>query len=84
MVVAALESDLSGHEAFLAVADENYLDRPTTEAIKEFFGELPEQCDLSGDEAAFSTEKARETLSWEPEHSWSEAADEEVSIALVE
>lgn len=84
MVSAALGSDFSGHEAFLAVAEENYLDRPTTEAIEEFFGELPEQCELAGDEAAFSTAKARETLGWEPEHTWREAADEEVSVELVE
>lgn len=84
MVSAALGSDFEGHEAFLAVADENYLDRPTEELIEEFFGEVPEECDLAGQQAAFSTEKARETLGWEPEHTWREAATEEVSVELVE
>lgn len=84
IVSAALENDFEDHEAFLAVADENYLDRPTTEAIEEFFGGLPDECDLSGQQAAFSTEKAREMLGWKPEHSWYEAADEEASVSLVE
>jgi UDP-glucose 4-epimerase len=84
IVSAALESEFSGHEAFLAVAAENYLDRPTEVAIEDFFGDLPENCDLSGEEAAFSTAKAREMLGWEPEHSWREAVDESVSVELVE
>ncbi|MEM4780165.1 MAG: NAD(P)-dependent oxidoreductase [Halalkalicoccus sp.] len=84
IVSAALETDFEGHEAFLAVAAENYLDRPTEEAIEEFFGELPEDCALTGQQAAFSTAKARETLGWEPDHSWREGADEDVSVELVE
>ncbi|MCH7660473.1 MAG: NAD(P)-dependent oxidoreductase [Euryarchaeota archaeon] len=84
IVSAALESEFSGHEAFLAVAKENYLDRPTGEAIEDFFGGVPEKCDLAGKEAAFSTAKAREMLGWEPDHSWREAIDESVSVELVE
>lgn len=84
IVSAALEGDFSGHEAFLAVAAENYLDRPTVELIEEFFGELPEECDLSGQQAAFSTAKARKVLGWEPKHTWREAAEEEGSVELVE
>jgi UDP-glucose 4-epimerase len=84
IVAAALESGFEGHEAFLAVAAENYLDRPTAELIEDFFGEVPEKCDLSGEEAAFSTAKARQILDWEPKHAWREAVEEEGSVELVE
>lgn len=82
IVAAALEADFEGHEAFLAVADENYLDRPTADAIEEYFGALPEECGLEGEESAFSTEKARDLLGWEPKHDWRTAAEEEVSVSL--
>lgn len=82
IVAAALESPLEGHEAFLAVADENYLDRPTVDAIEGYFGDLPEECSLEGEESAFSTEKARDLLGWEPKHDWRTAAEESVSVSL--
>ncbi|MFC7008928.1 NAD-dependent epimerase/dehydratase family protein [Halalkalicoccus salilacus] len=82
IVAAALETDFEGHEAFLAVADENYLDRPTADAIEEYFGALPEECALEGEESAFSIEKARDLLGWEPKHDWRTAAEEEVSVSL--
>lgn len=78
MVERAVEADFDGHEAFLAVADENYLDHPTADAIEAAFGDLPEECDLEGDRSAFSTAKAKELLGWEPVHSWREAETEEV------
>lgn len=84
IVSAALESDFEGHEAFLAVAAENYLDRLTVKLIEEFFDGTPETCDLTGEEAAFSTTKARKTLDWEPEHDWRGAAEEDISVSLVE
>ncbi|WP_336342906.1 NAD-dependent epimerase/dehydratase family protein [Halalkalicoccus ordinarius] len=83
MVAAALESPLEGHEAFLAVADENYLDRPTVDAIEEYFGALPEGCSLEGEESAFSTEKAHDLLGWKPKHDWRTAAEESVSVSLI-
>ncbi|MFB6138595.1 MAG: NAD-dependent epimerase/dehydratase family protein [Halobacteriaceae archaeon] len=77
MLRLAVEERESGHEAYGAVADENYLDRPTAEVIEQVAGELPEECDLSGDESAFTTEKATRDLGWEPAHSWRTAEDEE-------
>jgi UDP-glucose 4-epimerase len=41
------------------------------------FGDLPEDCNLDGDEAPFSTAKVREELGWVPEHSWRTAESEE-------
>ena len=79
MVEAALETDHGGHETYLAVAAENYLGRPTAETIEAVFGDLPAECDLEGEESAFSTAKAREELGWEPVHSWREAEDEAIA-----
>ena len=73
MVRAALETEAEGHEAYLAVAADNYVDEPTAAAIDAAWGDLAPECDLDGDAAAFSTAKARNDLGWEPEHSWREA-----------
>jgi nucleoside-diphosphate-sugar epimerase len=73
MVEAA---DDDGHEAYLRVADENYLGRPTTEVIEAGGGTLPHRCALEGTDAAFSNAKAKERLGWEPAHTWREAEAE--------
>ncbi|MFC6827020.1 NAD-dependent epimerase/dehydratase family protein [Halopelagius fulvigenes] len=78
IVAAALDADVSGHEAFHAAAADNYLGRPTAEVVEEFFGGLPDDCAVDGEESALSTAKAAEYLGWEPEHSWREAASESV------
>jgi nucleoside-diphosphate-sugar epimerase len=79
MYDAALSTSFDGHEAFLASAENTYLDRPTVDAIREVFGHVPEQCDLEGRESVFTSEKAREILGWTPSHSWETAADDDVS-----
>jgi UDP-glucose 4-epimerase len=76
LVEAALAADIGGHEAYLAVAAENYLGRPTAETIEAVYDGLPEDCALEGEESAFSTAKARAELGWEPEHTWREAEEE--------
>jgi nucleoside-diphosphate-sugar epimerase len=77
-VEAAMETDIGGHEAFMAVADDNYLDVDTLDAVEAVYGGLPERCDISGDESAFSHRNATEVLGWEPAHSWREAETESV------
>jgi len=42
------------------------------------FGELPDDCNVSGDDSALSVRKADEVLDWEPEYSWREAAAESI------
>lgn len=78
-VEAAMAADVDGHEPYVIAAAENHLDRPTREAVAEFFGEVPEPCDLTGDESALSSAKAREELDWAPEHTWRTAAEEPFS-----
>ncbi|MFB6136353.1 MAG: NAD-dependent epimerase/dehydratase family protein [Halobacteriaceae archaeon] len=78
MVEAALDADREGHEAFLAHAAENYVGAPTADLVEAGFGDLPEECALSGEESAFTTAKARDLLGWEPSHDWRTAEDEDV------
>lgn len=79
MVETALDAEFEGHEVFNAFAADNYLGVPTAEAIESGYGDLPEDCTLEGDESGFSTAKARESLDWEPTHSWRDAEDEDVA-----
>ena len=76
---AASEGAIDGHEAFHGAAADNYVDRPTEAVVEEFWGAVPDECDLEGDESALSTAKARALLGWEPSHSWRTAADEDVA-----
>ena len=80
IVRRALEADRDGavHEAYLAVAADNYLGVPTAEAIEAAWGRLPEACDLEGAESAFSAAKARRELGWTPEHTWRNAETADV------
>jgi nucleoside-diphosphate-sugar epimerase len=77
-VETAARADISGHEPILLAADENYLDRPTADAIERVFGDLPSECAVSGEESAYSTRKARDLLDWEPRHSWRTARNKDV------
>ncbi|WP_135823438.1 NAD-dependent epimerase/dehydratase family protein [Halorussus ruber] len=78
LVAAALDADFSGHEPFHVAAADNYLETPIEDALEEFFGEVPDDCNVSGDDSALSVAKADEVLDWEPDHSWRDAVDEDV------
>lgn len=78
MIERAIETDRTGHEAYLAAAADNYLDHPTAAAVEAAFGGRPETCSLSGDDAAFTTTKAKQELGWTPTHSWRTAETESV------
>lgn len=77
MVEAALAADVSGHEAYLCHADENYLGVDTAALFDALFADAP-PCDTDGEEAAFTTAKAERDLGWTPEHTWREASDADV------
>jgi nucleoside-diphosphate-sugar epimerase len=79
IVEAALDADGAGHEAFHAAAADNYVGRPTAELVEEYWGDVPAECELEGDQSALSTAKADGLLDWSPDHSWREAADAEVA-----
>lgn len=83
MVEAALAADVTGHEAVNCAGPDNALGRPLRELVEEFYGNLPADCTVEGDAAAYDTTKARELLDWEPTRSWREAADEAVGPPTV-
>ena len=73
LVEAALEADLDGHEAFNCVAPDNALGEPLAASMREHFGDVPDDSSVEGDASAYSTEKAKRILGWEPTHSWKDA-----------
>ncbi len=78
LIQAALESPPEGEETVQAAAAENYVGRPTRELFEDAFGEVPTPCEVEGTESALSTATAAATFGWEPEHSYHEAATEDV------
>ena len=78
LVRAAIDADVTGHEVYNGFAPDNFLGVDTATAIEAGYGTLPDTCDLSGDEAAFSTAKATSMLGWEPAHSWKDAETDAV------
>ena len=78
-VEAAVGADIDGHEVFNAFGPDNFLGVDTADAIEAGYGSLPERCDLQDDASAFSNEKARRLLDWEPVHSWKTAEDADLA-----
>jgi nucleoside-diphosphate-sugar epimerase len=79
LVALALDADVDGFEPLLAVADDNFLGRPTVDAIEDYFGTVPEDCTIDGEACAFSNARAAELLEWTPEYDWRTAADADVA-----
>lgn len=78
LVRCALTAETTGHESYIAVAADNYIDEPTAAAIEAAWGDRAPDCDIEGDRAAFSAAKAKRELGWEPRHSWRSAETEHV------
>lgn len=81
LIEAVLDSDLGdhGHQAYNVSARDNYLDRNTVSVLETVFGSVPEECDLSGDDAILSTEKARETFDWTQAYTWRETEGDDTT-----
>ena len=79
LVRAAVEAEVSDHERYIAVAEDNYIDEPTASAIDAAWGDLAPDCDIEGDGAGFSAAKARRDLNWKPRHSWRDAETADVT-----
>ncbi|SDN23656.1 Nucleoside-diphosphate-sugar epimerase [Halogranum gelatinilyticum] len=78
MFSEALTADVTGHEAYLCHAPENYLGVETSELFDALYDDAP-PCPIEGDASAFTTEKAERDLGWTAEHTWREAADADVA-----
>jgi UDP-glucose 4-epimerase len=78
LVAAALDAPHRGHEAVHAAAADTYLDRATVDAVRDYFGATPDDCEIEGDDSPLSTAKAARLFDWTPAHSWRDAADADV------
>ncbi len=74
-IEAAVHTDIDGHEVFNVFGPDNFLGVETARAIRAGYGSLPDECDLTGEQSAFSITKAKSMLGWVPEHSWKTAED---------
>lgn len=66
----ALESDLTGFEAFIIAAADTVMHRPTEELITGALAALDRTTPTEGRTSLFSVDKARRMLGYEPAHSW--------------
>lgn len=66
----ALETDASGHEAFLVAAADTCMTRPSADLMQEVYPDVPMRVTVEGTDTLLSIDKARRMLGFEPAHSW--------------
>ena len=66
----ALEAPLTGAEVFIIASPDTVLSRPIAELVAEFYPGVPWHRELGPHESAFSIDKARRLLGYDPQHSW--------------
>lgn len=72
----ALESAVTGHEAFVIAAADTCMERPSAELMAEVFPAVPARRPLAGRESLLSIEKAARVLGYAPKYSWTTEAPE--------
>ncbi|MBO9554598.1 NAD(P)-dependent oxidoreductase [Cellulomonas sp.] len=66
----ALESDLTGFEAFIIASPDNVLGVPSADLVAEHFPDVPVRRPIEGNETLLSIDKARRLLGYDPQHTW--------------
>ena len=66
----ALESDLTGFEAFVIASPDTVMSRPNAELVAEQFPSVEVRGDLGEHDTMLSIAKARRVLGFDPRHSW--------------
>ncbi|GCE76205.1 UDP-glucose 4-epimerase [Cellulomonas biazotea] len=66
----ALESDLTGFEAFIIAAPDTVLDTPSADLLADQFPDVPLRRPVEGRETLLSIDKARRLLGYAPTHTW--------------
>jgi nucleoside-diphosphate-sugar epimerase len=66
----ALEAPLTGAEVFIIASPDTVMSRPITELVAEFFPGVPWHREIGPHDAAFSIDKARRLLGYDPQYSW--------------
>ncbi|MBF4572718.1 NAD(P)-dependent oxidoreductase [Herbiconiux sp. VKM Ac-1786] len=70
----ALESTLTGFEAFIIAAADTVMTTPSAELAERYFPEVPFTREVTGTETLLGIDKARRMLWFEPQHSWRDHA----------
>jgi nucleoside-diphosphate-sugar epimerase len=66
----AVESDLTGFEAFIIASPDTVMETPTLELVERFVPDIERRSDIDGVSSLLSSEKARELLGYAPKYSW--------------
>jgi nucleoside-diphosphate-sugar epimerase len=66
----ALEAPVEGAPSFVIAAADTVMNRPSTELLQEAFPDVPVKREFGEFESLLSSERAREALGFEPQHSW--------------
>lgn len=69
-VLQALRSETLGFDVFNIAADDTVMARPSAELAAERFPNVPLKTELLGNASLISSRKAKETLGYQPNHSW--------------
>lgn len=77
-IIAAIEDSIDGFEAFHVSAEDNYIGIPTEKLINQYYETGTTEISVEGQSSAFSLEKTKRLLDWEPKHTWKEAANEDI------
>ncbi len=66
----ALESDLTGFEAFIVASPDSVMTTPSADLLAAYFPDVPLSRTVSGTETLLSIDKARRMLGYAPTHTW--------------
>jgi nucleoside-diphosphate-sugar epimerase len=66
----ALEAQFTGANVFIIANADTVMSTPTRELVERFFPGVPWRRQLEAVESAFSIDKARRLLGFEPQHGW--------------
>jgi nucleoside-diphosphate-sugar epimerase len=66
----AVESDLTGFEAFIIASPDTVMEAPTIDLVERWVPDIERRADIDGVSSLLSSEKARELLGYAPKHSW--------------
>jgi nucleoside-diphosphate-sugar epimerase len=69
-VVRALRYEKPGFDNFVIANADTVMSRPSAKLMAEFFPQTEFRGPVDGNQSLCSTEKARQLLGWEPQHSW--------------
>jgi len=70
--VLALETELAGAEHFNVAAADTVMTRPSRELMAEVYPEVPYRPTGGDHDSLLSSDKARQLIGYEPQHSWRE------------